>query len=86
VEGMTMPAAEKISWAVVAVLSPPSRAKDIQISRGSYNRRGAASAKLSAIIHVTATVLRDGVSQQIQLRNLVAGDIVQVSTGDAVVL
>jgi P-type Mg2+ transporter len=58
-----------------------------QISRVVQETRGdAAAAKLRAMIHLTATVLRDGVPQEIQLRNLVAGDVVQVSTGDAVVL
>ncbi|MDQ2950200.1 MAG: HAD-IC family P-type ATPase, partial [Acidobacteriota bacterium] len=47
-------------------------------------RADAAAAKLKAMIHVTATVLRDGKPTEIPLRNLVPGDIVQLSAGDMI--
>ena len=46
-------------------------------------RAGAAAAKLKAMIHVTATVVRDG-KPQIPLRNLVPGDIINLSAGDMI--
>ena len=47
-------------------------------------RAGAAAAKLKAMIHVTATVVRDGKPQEIPLRNLVPGDIINLSAGDMI--
>jgi Mg2+-importing ATPase len=47
-------------------------------------RAGAAAAKLKAMIHVTATVVREGQARDIPLRGLVPGDIVQLSAGDMV--
>ena len=47
-------------------------------------RADAAAAKLKAMIHVTATVTRDGQATEIPLRNLVPGDIVQLSAGDMI--
>jgi P-type Mg2+ transporter len=44
----------------------------------------AAAAKLRAMIHVTATVVRDGVPGEIPLRNLVPGDIIHLSAGDMI--
>jgi Mg2+-importing ATPase len=44
----------------------------------------AAAAKLRAMIHVTATVVRDGTPQEIPLRNLVPGDVIQLSAGDMI--
>ena len=43
-----------------------------------------AAAKLKAMIHVTATVLRDGQPREIPLQNLVPGDIVKLSAGDMI--
>ncbi len=43
-----------------------------------------AAAKLKAMIHVTATVVRDGKAQEIALRELVPGDIIQLSAGDMI--
>src|SRR5579862_5990879 len=47
-------------------------------------RADAAAAKLKAMIHVTATVVRDGQAREIPLRDLVPGDIVQLSAGDMI--
>jgi len=47
-------------------------------------RADAAAAKLKAMIHVTATVLRDGEAKEIPLRELVPGDIIKLSAGDMV--
>ncbi len=47
-------------------------------------RADAAAAKLKAMIHVTATVIRDGKGREIRLRDLVPGDIVQLSAGDMI--
>ena len=44
-------------------------------------RAGAAAAKLKAMIHVTATVIRDGKANEIPLRDLVPGDIIQLAAG-----
>ena len=41
-------------------------------------RADAAAAKLKAMIHVTATVVRDGKAREIPLRDLVPGDIIQL--------
>ncbi len=47
-------------------------------------RADAAAAKLKAMIHVTATVIRDGAAREIPLRDLVSGDIVKLSAGDMI--
>src|SRR6202008_4966887 len=47
-------------------------------------RADSAAAKLRAMIHVTATVVRDGVPREIPLRNLVPGDIIHLSAGDMI--
>jgi Mg2+-importing ATPase len=47
-------------------------------------RAGAAAAKLKAMIHVTATVVRDGKAREIPLRDLVLGDIIQLAAGDMI--
>ena len=47
-------------------------------------RAGAAAAKLKAMIHVTATVVRDGKAREIPLRDLVPGDIIQLAAGDMI--
>jgi Mg2+-importing ATPase len=43
-----------------------------------------AAAKLKAMITVTATVVRDGQTREIPLRDLVSGDIVKLSAGDMI--
>jgi Mg2+-importing ATPase len=47
-------------------------------------RADAAAAKLKAMIHVTATVLRDGGAKEMPLRDLVPGDIIKLSAGDMI--
>ncbi len=47
-------------------------------------RADAAAAKLKAMIHVTATVLRDGAALEMPLRDLVPGDIIKLSAGDMI--
>jgi Mg2+-importing ATPase len=47
-------------------------------------RADAAAAKLKAMIHVTATVMRDGEARELPLRDLVPGDIVKLSAGDMI--
>ncbi|HQR43573.1 MAG TPA: HAD-IC family P-type ATPase, partial [Gemmatales bacterium] len=43
-----------------------------------------AAAKLNAMISVTATVIRDGVAQEIAISHLVPGDIVKLAAGDMI--
>jgi Mg2+-importing ATPase len=47
-------------------------------------RADAAAAKLKAMIHVTATVIRGGSAQEMPLRDLVPGDIIKLSAGDMI--
>jgi P-type Mg2+ transporter len=47
-------------------------------------RADAAAAKLKAMIHVTATVVRDGQAREIPLRDLVPGDMIHLSAGDMI--
>ncbi|HEY4364610.1 MAG TPA: magnesium-translocating P-type ATPase [Bryobacteraceae bacterium] len=47
-------------------------------------RADAAAAELKAMIHVTATVVRDGQPRELPLRDLVPGDIVHLSAGDMI--
>jgi P-type Mg2+ transporter len=47
-------------------------------------RADAAAEKLRAMIHVTATVLRDGSEREIPLRELVPGDVVKLAAGDMI--
>jgi len=47
-------------------------------------RADAAAAELKAMIHVTATVMRDGAPHEMPLRDLVPGDIIKLSAGDMI--
>ncbi|MGD0505315.1 MAG: magnesium-translocating P-type ATPase [Steroidobacteraceae bacterium] len=47
-------------------------------------RADTAAEKLKAMIHVTATVVRDGGPREIALRDLVSGDIIQLAAGDLI--
>jgi Mg2+-importing ATPase len=47
-------------------------------------RADAAAAELKAMIHVTATVMRDGNAKEMPLRDLVPGDIINLSAGDMI--
>src|SRR4029077_5814167 len=43
-----------------------------------------AAQKLKAMIHVTATVVRNGAAREIPLRDLVPGDIIKLAAGDMI--
>ncbi|MEP7355346.1 MAG: hypothetical protein ABI824_19110 [Acidobacteriota bacterium] len=43
-----------------------------------------AAAQLKAMIHVTATVVRDGQAAEMPLRDLVPGDFIQLAAGDMI--
>jgi Mg2+-importing ATPase len=47
-------------------------------------RADSAAEKLKAMIHVTATVIRDGAAKEIPLRDLVPGDIIKLAAGDMI--
>jgi Mg2+-importing ATPase len=47
-------------------------------------RADAAAEKLKAMIHVTATVLRDGAARELPLQDLVPGDVVKLAAGDMI--
>ena len=47
-------------------------------------RADAAAEKLKAMIHVTATVVRDATPRELPLRDLVPGDIVKLAAGDMI--
>jgi P-type Mg2+ transporter len=47
-------------------------------------RADAAAAKLKAMIHVTATVIREGTEREIPLAELVPGDVVRLAAGDMI--
>jgi P-type Mg2+ transporter len=47
-------------------------------------RAGDAADKLKAMIHVTATVVRDGQPQELPLGHLVPGDVIQIAAGDMI--
>jgi len=47
-------------------------------------RADAAAEKLKAMIHVTATVVRDGAARELPLRDLVPGDIIKLAAGDMI--
>jgi Mg2+-importing ATPase len=47
-------------------------------------RADSAAEKLKAMIHVTATVVRDSAAREIPLRDLVPGDIVKLAAGDMI--
>jgi Mg2+-importing ATPase len=47
-------------------------------------RADAAAEKLKAMIHVTATVVRDGAAREVPLRDLVPGDIINLAAGDMI--
>jgi P-type Mg2+ transporter len=47
-------------------------------------RADTAAEKLKAMIHVTATVVRDGTPREIALRDLVTGDIIKLAAGDLI--
>ncbi len=66
-------------WIMIAMVILGVGLRFIQESRAD-----AAAAKLKAMISVTATVIRDGKSREVPLRQLVAGDMVKLCAGDMV--
>ena len=66
-------------WIMVAMVILGVGLRYIQESRAD-----AAAAKLKAMINVTATVVRDGKTREVPLRELVPGDIVKLSAGDMI--
>jgi Mg2+-importing ATPase len=66
-------------WIMIAMVILGVGLRFIQESRAD-----AAAAKLKAMISVTATVIREGKSREVPLRQLVAGDLVKLSAGDMV--
>ena len=47
-------------------------------------RADKAAAKLKAMIHITATVFRDGAEKEIPLHSIVPGDVVKLAAGDMI--
>jgi Mg2+-importing ATPase len=47
-------------------------------------RADTAAEKLKAMVHTTATVLRDGAEKEIPLKHLVIGDVIRLNAGDMV--
>src|SRR5208337_244829 len=47
-------------------------------------RADSAAQRLKAMIHVTATVIRDGAAREMPLRDLVPGDNIKLSAGDMI--
>jgi len=66
-------------WIMVAMVVLGVALRFIQESKAD-----AAAAKLKAMIKVTATVVRNGKSREIPLRELVSGDVVKLSAGDMI--
>ncbi len=58
----------------------------VSASLGFWQERGAAGAvaKLLAMVRVSATVIRDAVRREIPLEEVVPGDVVRLSAGDAI--
>ena len=48
------------------------------------SRADTAAAALRAMIHVTATVIRDGKAREVPLEDVVPGDVVSVAAGDMI--
>ncbi len=48
------------------------------------SRADNAAEKLKAMINITATVIRDGVEKEIELKQIVPGDIIKLSAGDMI--
>jgi P-type Mg2+ transporter len=69
---------------LLAALSMISFATGVGLRFWQEARADAAATKLKAMIHVTATVLRDGNAREMPLRDLVAGDIIKLSAGDMI--
>ncbi len=68
-------------WQVIGMIWWESRPDDV---REWWRRFDSAAAKLKAMISVTATVLRDGQSQETRVSQLVPGDVVVLAAGDMI--
>ena len=66
-------------WLMVAMVVLGVALRFIQESKAD-----AAAAKLKAMINVTATVIREGKTREVPLRELVPGDVVKLSAGDMI--
>ncbi|HEX4349494.1 MAG TPA: magnesium-translocating P-type ATPase [Verrucomicrobiae bacterium] len=66
-------------WVMVAMVVLGVSLRFIQETKADN-----AAAKLKAMIKVTATVVRDGQTREIPLRELVPGDVVKLSAGDMI--
>jgi P-type Mg2+ transporter len=82
--GITFYTAEEPSdfaggWLMVVMVILGVALRFIQESKAN-----AAAAKLKAMINVTATVVREGKTREVPLRELVPGDIVKLSAGDMI--
>jgi P-type Mg2+ transporter len=66
-------------WIMVVMIILGVALRYIQESKAD-----AAAAKLKAMINVTATVVREGKTREVPLRELVPGDIVKLSAGDMI--
>jgi len=66
-------------WVMLAMVALGLSLRFIQETKADN-----AAAKLKAMISVTATVLRDGLSKEIPLKQLVPGDVVKLSAGDMI--
>jgi Mg2+-importing ATPase len=79
--------------AIVSLLTGDSRAAvvmtimvilGVSLRFAQESRADSAAKKLRAMIKVTATVLRDGVSHEIPLAHLVPGDVISLAAGDMI--
>ena len=66
-------------WIMVAMVILGVALRYVQESKAD-----AAAAKLKAMINVTATVVREGKTREVPLRELVPGDVVKLSAGDMI--
>jgi Mg2+-importing ATPase len=66
-------------WVMVAMVALGVSLRFIQETKADN-----AAAKLKAMIKVTATVVRDGQTREIPLKELVPGDVVKLSAGDMI--
>ncbi len=69
---------------ISAALIYSMAAISVILSFAQEYRAGKEAERLRAMVRTTATVYRDGIKKEIDLRNLVPGDIVYLSAGDIV--
>ncbi|MCX5714928.1 MAG: HAD-IC family P-type ATPase, partial [Candidatus Omnitrophica bacterium] len=71
---------EKISALIVSLMAVMS----VTLSFVQEHRASKAAEKLSEMVRATATVLRNGKSKEISIRNIVPGDVVDLFAGDMI--